>query len=204
MTYILIGTLLVLVPVIFFLFNAIKEDRSNLDQIEPIAIEEAYIGIRNMAMNFKAEDIGIEMKGDMEIYGIIMDWNLEDVAATLTAFKSGESSLYLSRGGGVLGGGEHQNVRTAVYKYIKLGEEYLDKSIKTEETPLPESDIVNFYFLTKSGKYLKKEKMPDLKNQVSEWYLLFEEANQVLTQLRLVSMFPGQNIHIVNPPSKNY
>ena len=46
--------------------------------------------------------------------------------------------------------------------------------------------------------------MPDLKNQVSEWYLLFEEANQVLTQLRLVSMFPGQNIHIVNPPSKNY
>jgi hypothetical protein len=44
---------------------------------------------------------------------VLMDWGIGGNAATLVAFDDGTTSLYTSTGGGIVGGGAHETVRTA-------------------------------------------------------------------------------------------
>ena len=92
--------------------------------------------------------------------------------------------MYLSSGGGVIGGGQHENVRQSVFTYVQLGQEFLSKSKKTESTPLPDKDSVRFYLLTNKGTYYAQEEMKNIENESSDWLRLFEEANKVLAELR--------------------
>lgn len=42
--------------------------------------------------------------------------------------QTGEASLYLSLGGGVIGGGQHQNVNSAAKQFVSLAQTFLDKT----------------------------------------------------------------------------
>ena len=124
----------------------------------------------------------------IKAYGIIMDWSLgDDGIVTLTCFETGDASMYLSSGGGIIGGGKHENVSNAVIQYLKIGQKYLEKAEKIIETPLPDKDMINFYFLTNNGKYLGQESISNIENESSKWLGLFYEANKVLTELNLLS-----------------
>ncbi len=150
--------------------------------------ENPFNGLRQMALDVTSEQLGIESTDDnTKAFGIVMDWDLGNGIATVSAFETGDASMYLSSGGGVIGGGQHENVRKAVFEYLKIGQKFLDKSTKTKETPLPEKNTVNFYFLTNKGKYVGKESIPNIEGENSDWIMLFEEANKVLTELRLTT-----------------
>lgn len=148
-------------------------------------MEEMYKGLRDLAMGFTTADLGIEMpKEDNRAFGIVMDWNLGDGIATLTAFESGDASLYLSSGGGIIGGGQYENVRKVVADYLAIGQDFLSKASEAKTTPLAEKNMVKFYFLTNGGKYVGTESMANIENESSAWVKLFEEANKVITALR--------------------
>lgn len=112
---------------------------------------------------------------------------MEGAIVTTVAYQTGDASLYLSSGGGVIGGGQHQNVNSAAKQWVTLAQTFLDKTTKTETTPLPGEDVVKFYLLTNKGVYVGQEQMKNLENNSSSWFKLFEEANSVLTALREVS-----------------
>jgi hypothetical protein len=116
-----------------------------------------------------------------------MDWNLGAGIATFTAFQTGDASMYTNTGGGVIGGGYQENVKKAAVAFIDKAQNYLDKTTKTETTPLPEENSVKFYFLTNKGKFVAQEQMKNLENNSSQWLELFEEANKVITELRLTT-----------------
>ena len=150
--------------------------------------ENAYEGLRNMALHITPEQLNLKLSADkIEVYGIIMDWEMNGAVATTAAYSTGDASMYTSTGGGVIGGGQHQNVNSAAKQLIILAQSFVDKATKTETTPLPQTNTVKFYFLTNKGFYSCEEVMSNFENSSSKWLKLFEEANNVLTELRKTS-----------------
>jgi hypothetical protein len=165
------------------LFAKGKDDNS----IDSLKIENQknspFEGLRNQAFSVSAQQIGLSIS-DSEVYGVIMDWNLGNGIMTLVTYKTGDASIYLSSGGGIIGGGQHENVNKAAKAFVNKADRYSDKVIKADSTPLPEKDCVRFYFLTKNGKYCAQEQMAKFENESSLWLDYFNEANKVITELR--------------------
>jgi len=84
----------------------------------------------------------------------------------------------------VIGGGQHQNVNSAAKQFVTLAQTFLDKTAKTETKPLPATDEVKFYLLTNKGVFVGQETMKNFENKSSSWLQLFEEGNNVITELR--------------------
>ena len=191
-TYIFIGAAILVASGFFVACKPKSESKENTNvahsEKKTEQQENPFEGLRDMALNVPPEQLGIEItEGETKVYGIVMDWDLGDGIATVSAYETGDASMYLSSGGGVIGGGQHENVRQAVSPYIQLGQEFLCKSEQTESTPLPDKGCVRFYFLTNNGTYYAQETMKNIENENSDWLKLFEEANKVLTELRLTS-----------------
>ena len=150
--------------------------------------ENAFEGLRNMAFSATPEQLELSLPTDKTIvYGVIMDWEMGGATATTVSYQTGDASLYLSTGGGVIGGGQHQNVNSAAKQFVSLAQTFLDKTTKTETTALPSTDEVKFYLLTNKGVFVGQEQMKNFENNSSNWLKLFEEGNNVLTQLRLTT-----------------
>ena len=109
------------------------------------------------------------------------------VTATTVSYQTGDASLYISTGGGVIGGGQHQNVNRAAKQFVSLAQTFLDKTTKTETTALPSTNEVKFFLLTNKGVFVGQEQMKNFENNSSAWLKLFEEGNKVLAQLRLTT-----------------
>ena len=161
-------------------------DTSTRQKVDPN--NNPYEDLRNLAFGATQEQIGVNTPADeTKIYGVIMDWDVGEGTATLVAFLSGDASLYLSSGGGVIGGSGHDNVKKAAAAFINKAEKYLSKTIKTDSTPLPGKDGVKFYFLTNKGKFVGQEEVKNFDNNSSPWLDLFEEGNKLITEIRMVS-----------------
>lgn len=150
--------------------------------------ENAFEGLRNMAFTVTPEQFGLTIPADkIVVYGVVMDWEMGGATVTTISYQTGDASLYLSSGGGIIGGGQHQNVNSAAKQFVRLAQTFLDKATKTELSPLPSTDEVKFYFLTNKGVYVGQEQMKNFENNSSIWLKLFEEGNNVLTELRNTS-----------------
>ena len=197
MTYVIIGIILA-GGLVFFLTSCgnkstanDKQSTTDHDTTKPKihqTEENPFEELRNMAFTATPEELGLSMPTDKTIvYGVVMDWEMGGATATTISYQTGDASLYLSTGGGVIGGGQHQNVNNAAKQFVSLAQTFLDKATKTELTPLPSTDEVKFYLLTNNGVYVGQEQMKNFENNSSTWLNLFEEGNNVLTELRKTS-----------------
>lgn len=187
MTYLFVVAIILIVIAIIYYYQP-KSNNSDHTSTPPTSQNQnPFEQLRQLALDVTSEKLGIAPTDDTPVYGIVMDWHLGNGIATVSAFNSGDASMYLSTGGGVIGGGQHENVREAVFEFIKTGQGYLTRAVSTNETPLPKDNMVNFYFLTDQGKYLGSESMSNIENGTSGWLPLFEEANNVITELRLTA-----------------
>lgn len=153
---------------------------------QPSEQENPYNILRNMALGVTMDQLGLKDPGDeTNVFGIVMDWDIGGGIATVAAYQTGDASMYLSTGGGVIGGGEHDNVRKAVFTYIELAQDYLNLTDKSESPSLPDPKCVRFHLLTNKGTFSSQEEVKNLEDRSSKWIKLFEEANKLLTELRL-------------------
>lgn len=196
MTNLILGIILVSVLTFFFMSCKNKSTESNEQAKTQDTIktkvhkteENTFEELRNIAFKVTPEQLGISLSKDKTVvYGVIMDWEMGGATATTVAYQTGDASLYLSSGGGVIGGGQHENVNVAAKQFVNLAQTFLDKTVKSETTNLPEENQVAFYLLTSNGIYVGKEKMENFENNSSTWIKLFEEGNKVLSELRVTS-----------------
>ena len=187
-TYIIFRVILILATGILLACKPKNESadnqKSNQTEDKSEQQENPFNSLRQMALSVTPEQLRLESSDETKVFAIVMDWDLGTGIATIAAYKTGDASMYLSSGGGVIGGGQHENVRQSVFTYVQLGQEFLSKSKKTESTPLPDKDSVRFYLLTNKGTYYAQEEMKNIENESSDWLRLFEEANKVLAELR--------------------
>lgn len=196
-TYIVLGTLSI-GGLIFYLASCksktnpdSKQTSSKQDTTNPKVYHtktNTFNDLRGMAFSAAPEQLQLSLPSDkIVVYGVIMDWGIDTATATVVSYQTGDASMYLSSGGGVIGGRQHPNVSSAAKDFVNLAQSYLDKTTKRETNTLPQQDEVKFYLLTNKGTYVGQDVMKNFENNTSTWLPLFNEANKVLTELRLTS-----------------
>jgi hypothetical protein len=115
-----------------------------------------------------------------------MDWGVANGTATIAAFSDGTASIYLSSGGGFLGGGSHEVVRNAAKKMVAAAVECQRFAHPTKIYPLPEAGAVNFYILTDGGVLTASASETDLRQHSKPLSSLGEAGQNVITQYRSI------------------
>ena len=194
MTYLITGIIIIIGTFIWITSCKSSNDSKTISDADSSGIktyktkDNQFEALRDRAFSITPEQLGISLTEEgTTVYGVIMDWEMGGAVASTISYASGDASLYLSSGGGVIGGGQHENVNAAAKTFVKMAQDYLSKASETKTTALPNINTVNFYFLTNKGIFIGKEEMKNFENSSSDWLNLFEEGNKVLSELRLVS-----------------
>ena len=168
--------------------NKKKNEIAKKEQLTENTTEQnPYMDMRKMAFTAKADQIGLENIADDKVYGLITEISMNPGTASVISFLTGDTSLYLSSGGGFIGAGQHEEVREMVAKKVEEFQKYLSQAEKIVEPKLPEDGKVNFNFLTKNGIYSSTENITNLENGKSKLAELFIEVNEIITEIRLKS-----------------
>jgi hypothetical protein len=152
--------------------------------------ETVYQGLRNMVLCGTRERFGLApTSSPMEPWGVVMDWGVPGGTATVMALSDGSASIYLSSGGGYLGGQNQESVRTAALHAITTACEYASQMQKTNDYNLPAAGEVIFYLLTDSGTFTASEKETELRNQTHPLSKLGNAMQNIVTQYRILEEY---------------
>ena len=117
----------------------------------------------------------------------LMDISFPNATATVFGAATGDSSIYLSSGGGVLGGIGHENVRVAAIAFVHESAKHLNEMKVTSEFPYPSAGHVRFYIRTRDAVYSVERPEQDLGEKRDPLWPLFYAGQNVLTELRKVA-----------------
>jgi hypothetical protein len=189
MTYIIIVGLIITGGLIYFLSrrknSETVDNQSTNEKVDPE--NNPYNDLRGQVFSATPEQIGLTNTDDERPYAIVMDMGMEEGTATLVSIIDGNASMYLSSGGGVIGGFGHENCKKAAIDFVNMGQDYFTKMVSVDSFPLPKADNVRFYILTNKGKYSIEEAIEKIENDKSDWGQLFFEGQKVITELRLIA-----------------
>jgi len=147
----------------------------------------AYPSLRHQALYTRRTEIGIPAPPpEAPAWGILMETGYRGGTATLFALSDGTTSLYLTSGGGVIGGHTQEGVRQANAALIETANQYLQHLKPSESFPLPAPGQTIFYVLTDSGVLSGDGLEEDLGFGRHLLSPLFHAGQRVITQLRLM------------------
>ena len=107
---------------------------------------DVYHDLRNRALSVTMTELGLEPDPKAPIHAVIMETGYPEAVATFACLGDGTVSLYLSTGGGVIGGGQQETVRNACVEMLSITNEYAQDFIAACEPvsafPLPGQTLV--------------------------------------------------------------
>jgi hypothetical protein len=115
-----------------------------------------------------------------------METGFPEGSFTLVALSDGNASIYLSSGGGSIGGGGHETIRKAARAMVALAAKFQPQAAATKEFPLPKNGQTIFYLLTDSGAFTTNAPERDLGEDRHPWSPLFQTGHEVIGQYRLI------------------
>ena len=147
-------------------------------------LAEIYTDMRQQVLELDAEKIG-ELK-DKPVWAVLMETGYPEAAVTLVAVADGAASLYFSNGGGMIGAGEHANVRPASLGLVKMAEGFLPQMKKVEKFPVPKLGTTCFYVVTPKGIFTYTAMEDDLGEERDKLSRLFHQGHELIGQMRIV------------------
>jgi hypothetical protein len=106
-----------------------------------------YLALRGHALNFSHTDLKLHLNDNKFVaYGVIMETGFPEGVVTVVSFATGEASYYLSSGGGVIGGGEHETIRNVARRFVDSAQTFLDRMSRAVDFPLPANGWTHFTF----------------------------------------------------------
>lgn len=147
---------------------------------------DVYIGLRNQILNLPHDRCGLAATaGPNEPCAVLMDWGVNAGTATVGAVADGTVSIYLSSGGGSLGGGQsHAEIREAGRKFLDLARDGLSKMQKTTEYPLPGKRQAYFYVRTSTDVFTARASQEELSSHRHPLSALGDAAQEIITRYR--------------------
>lgn len=86
------------------------------------------------------------------VQSVLMDWHVDRGTVTVLAAADGTASLYLSGGGGFIGGGQrYGEIREAALHAVSVARSHQSHFEPTELTGLPALGDVTFYLICSDG-----------------------------------------------------
>lgn len=150
-----------------------------------------YEDLRKLALQSSRGELGIPAPATKtQPWGAIMDWGLSEGWATVVAFSDGNASVYLSNGGGYLGGTSREAIRSAAKRMVAFAGDYQPQMRLADGFPLPRAAQVAFYVLTDAGTFTATASQEELSSHRHALSKLGDAAQDVITQYRLLQSGP--------------
>lgn len=146
-------------------------------------VADVYSGLREQILNLTYKDIA-ELKGK-PVWAVLVEMGRPNAAVTILAVADGTASLYFSNGGGMIGLGEHANVRPQSLKLVELAGTEVKKMKKVEAFPLPAPSEIRFYVVTPGGVLSALTTEAKLEDRRHEFHSLFAQTHELITQMRI-------------------
>jgi rhodanese-related sulfurtransferase len=157
----------------------------------PKADPAIYPKLRERALRFRVPDMA-----DGAVHAVLMDWRVSNGMATIYACADGTASLYLSSGGGFIGGGQkYPAIREAALTAISVARKLIDQFEATESTDFPLPGDVQFFVVTNAGFRRGAAAEALLQQGIDPLLALANAMQMVVTQYRL--QFQGKKSQAV-------
>ena len=140
-----------------------------------------------MLLRSKAAAFGFAATPELpNIWAALMELKVRDAKVSLVTVVDGTTSLYFSTGGGMIGGGEHEKVRTANRALLRAVQRFFEaKAFAPQAAALPTlKDAVTFNVLTYDGIVAARDAEKRLLQKESPLWPLYYLGQDVITQLR--------------------
>jgi len=176
---------IVIVGLALLLWFLARERRPKMTaQADP----KIYSGLRDLILHGSREKLGISPRSkSTEPWGVVMDWGIPTGTATVVALADGTASVYLSSGGGLIGGGQsHESIRNAAKQVVEIANEVQPSMHATSDYPLPQNGQVMFYLLSDSGVFTGAASDEDMRGHRNPLYKLGDAAQNVITEYRRI------------------
>lgn len=145
--------------------------------------KDTYEGLRNVALQSSRSQLGLPAPSTQtQAWGVIMDWGLPNGTATIVAFSDGNASVYLSSGGGYIGGSTYDSVRKAAQKMVALAATDQAQMHPATTFPLPAVGQVNFYVRTDSGVFSASASQEELSGHRHPLSQLGDAGQDIISQ----------------------
>lgn len=142
-------------------------------------------GLRLRALTVPAKEFGLAPTSDFpRTYGVLIDFPIAGVTATIVAFRDGNASLYTTSTFGIIGGVQHEEVRKAAAKLVVASDKFFDSAKPTNDYPYPSRGKVRFYFLSFGGVRVHESDLSAIESNQDKLAALFWLGQELLTQLR--------------------
>jgi hypothetical protein len=177
----------VLLVLVIFGLSRLFHGRSQTRAAPKTGSRDAYQGLRDLAFQNSRARLGLPPPSvATQPWGAIMDWGLTEGTATVVAISDGSASVYLSSGGGFIGGGAHKAIHDAAQKMVAIAAECQSLTQVTTTYPLPERSEVRFYLLTDAGIFTASAREEELSSHRHPLAKLGDSGQDIITQYRLL------------------
>ena len=153
----------------------------------PAAPSDVYLGLRSQVFQNSRAKLGLASPPELNHpWGVVMDWGMPKGTATVVAMSDGAASVYLSSGGGYIGGQSNENVRGAAKTAVETAAEFQPTMLLAAEFPLPPKGQARFYLLTDEGVFTATASDDDLSSSGHPLSKLADAMQEVVSQYRLM------------------
>lgn len=144
--------------------------------------------LRLQLLASKPGEIGFQPSAEFsKVYGILIDWPVDDITATVVALADGNASLYTTSTFGIIGGAGHEEVRKMATKLVTIANHHFDDGVSTADFSYPAAGHVKFYLLTYGGVKVIDASYAAICTMKDRYSDLFGAGQDVVTQLRLLT-----------------
>jgi hypothetical protein len=144
-----------------------------------------YLGLRQLALDTKPEDIGITLDNNEQVYAAVVDIKLTNGIVTLVCFFDGTVSLYYQNGGGMLGMGQkYEEIKDAGMSFLFSAGQTLQFLKPAQNFNLPDNNVVNAYLLSKENIYKAEIDMSNIQSQENHIQFLNFLIQNTLNKIR--------------------
>jgi len=113
-----------------------------------------YLGLREMAFKQSRASLHLPAGAEpTEPWGAIMEWGTGGGTMTLVGFADGSASIYLSSGGGMIGGQAQKSVNEGARKMVAVAAKVQPHMIATSTFPLPKQGRSSSMFSRMSASF---------------------------------------------------
>lgn len=153
------------------------------------------VALRHMALTLSASERGARpSETHPHCHAVLLDWNIDDVTASIYAGHDGSASLYTTSTFGIVGGEAHPQVRQAAVEVVSVAQACWDSaepiSEFAEAFDYPVGNQVFAYLIgyrgvrRVTGDFIKLCESGAERGEQALLFALFDAVQRVLTLLR--------------------
>lgn len=144
--------------------------------------------LRATLLRAKPADFGLAATPELpHVWAAMMEMRIGKADVSLVAVADGSTSLYFSTGGGVIGGGEHESVRTANRRLLVVSEKLLPAFVVRDAPLAVMAGAVSFAVFTYEGLRAARDTEERVQRKKSPLWPAYDVGQEVITALRLAT-----------------